>query len=161
MRGFQDEFFQDVSVRYGMARLGPKRRRLSRATWKAEECERETQARALRQQIGQLREAEQLVMRTGDEVFALRDKTEKRAREVEKTARTLDEKKADAEKAVAVLTQILEKSNLSKACAGLSADEIQRAWMEGFGREAATIKAEKAQREQSQKTRKQDRGTSR
>lgn len=36
-KAFQDDYFEKVAVRCGLARTGPKRRRLSRAEWHAEE----------------------------------------------------------------------------------------------------------------------------
>lgn len=38
MRGYQDGYFQDVAARYGMARTGPARRRLTREEWKSEQA---------------------------------------------------------------------------------------------------------------------------
>lgn len=37
MRGWQDHYHADVGARHGQARTGPRRRRLDRATWKAEQ----------------------------------------------------------------------------------------------------------------------------
>jgi hypothetical protein len=37
MRAFQDDFFAEVGCRYGLTRLGPARRRLTRAEWHAEQ----------------------------------------------------------------------------------------------------------------------------
>lgn len=37
MRAFQDDFSEQVAAGYGMARIGPARRRLTRAAWKAEQ----------------------------------------------------------------------------------------------------------------------------
>lgn len=36
MRGFQDDFFEDVGAKHGLTRLGPAKRRLTRSAWKAE-----------------------------------------------------------------------------------------------------------------------------
>jgi len=41
MRRFQDRFYSSVAINHGLARLGPKRRRLSRAEWNAENLQRE------------------------------------------------------------------------------------------------------------------------
>lgn len=38
MRGWQDAYSRDVGLRHGLTRLGPARRRLSRAEWKAEQA---------------------------------------------------------------------------------------------------------------------------
>lgn len=45
MREFQDSFFQGVGRKYTLARLGPKKRRLTRAEWRAEEAARAADAR--------------------------------------------------------------------------------------------------------------------
>lgn len=37
MRGFQDDFFEQVGARHGLTRLGPAKRRLTRSEWKAEQ----------------------------------------------------------------------------------------------------------------------------
>ncbi len=39
MSGFQDDYFRAVGIKHGQARTGPKRRRLSRAAWNAEQRE--------------------------------------------------------------------------------------------------------------------------
>lgn len=44
MRKWQDEFYTRVSRRYGLARLGPGRTRMSRSEWKAQNSEREAVA---------------------------------------------------------------------------------------------------------------------
>jgi len=38
MRQYQDDYFQDIASRYGMARTGPERRRMTRAEWQAEQA---------------------------------------------------------------------------------------------------------------------------
>ena len=43
MRGWQDKYYRDVGAQHGLARIGPKRRRLTRAEWQAEKA----QARAI------------------------------------------------------------------------------------------------------------------
>jgi hypothetical protein len=48
MRSWQDDFYQKVSVRHGLSRLGPKRRRLSRAEYLAEQAQQVNLAAAHR-----------------------------------------------------------------------------------------------------------------
>ena len=48
MRAFQDDFHQQVGVRCGQSRLGPKRRRMSRADWLLEQQTMGAAAKALR-----------------------------------------------------------------------------------------------------------------
>ena len=38
MRQYQDDYFQDIASRYGMARTGPERRRMTRTEWQAEQA---------------------------------------------------------------------------------------------------------------------------
>lgn len=45
MRGWQDEFHKAVAAQFGLARLGPKKRRLTRAAWKAEQAQAQALAR--------------------------------------------------------------------------------------------------------------------
>lgn len=45
-RRFQDWFFERVGVRHGLTRLGPRRRRLSRPAWKAEQAQAAAAAHA-------------------------------------------------------------------------------------------------------------------
>ena len=45
MRGWQDGFHNAVAARFGLARLGPKKRRLTRAGWKAEQAQAQALAR--------------------------------------------------------------------------------------------------------------------
>jgi hypothetical protein len=47
MRGLQDDFFQNVGVRYGLTRLGPAKRRLTRSEWKNEQVAMQSLSEAL------------------------------------------------------------------------------------------------------------------
>ncbi|MFD1328735.1 plasmid recombination protein [Mycoplana ramosa] len=62
MRGWQDSYHDAVGVPSGLARLGPRRRRLTREQWKAEQV----QAKALRTTIDRARE----VKRKGESMIA-------------------------------------------------------------------------------------------
>lgn len=42
MRGFQDDYYSKVGQACGLSRIGPKRRRLSREQWKAEQVQADT-----------------------------------------------------------------------------------------------------------------------
>jgi hypothetical protein len=58
MRRFQDDYYNDVSVRFGQTRIGPQRQRLSRKQWKEQELQAEALARAhanLREQASQVK----------------------------------------------------------------------------------------------------------
>lgn len=45
MRGWQDDFANAVAAHFGLARLGPKKRRLTRSAWKAEQAQAQALAR--------------------------------------------------------------------------------------------------------------------
>lgn len=47
MRDYQDQFFTDVAVKHGMARIGPGRRRLSRQEWQQEQQQVQAAATAI------------------------------------------------------------------------------------------------------------------
>ncbi|APE97090.1 plasmid recombination protein [Pseudomonas putida] len=49
MRAFQDDFFEEVGARNGLARIGPGRRRLTRAEWKQEQNTVERVGQAIKQ----------------------------------------------------------------------------------------------------------------
>lgn len=67
MRAWQDSYFETVAVQCGLTRLGPARRRLTRAEWKAEK----TQANALRASLDRAEAIQRKV-----ESFVARTKTE-------------------------------------------------------------------------------------
>lgn len=48
MRGLQDRFFREVGEWHGLTRLGPKKRRLTRAQWQAEQTQGQALAHTLR-----------------------------------------------------------------------------------------------------------------
>lgn len=54
MRAYQDDFYKSVSKKYGLTRIGPACRRLSRAEWKAEQAQAMRIAETL-QELGQER----------------------------------------------------------------------------------------------------------
>jgi Plasmid recombination enzyme len=47
LRQFQDRYHEHVGSHLGLTRIGPKRRRLSRAAWKAEKCQFKAKSRTL------------------------------------------------------------------------------------------------------------------
>lgn len=67
MRAWQDLYFEAVGIHCGLTRLGPARRRLTRAEWQAEK----TQAKALRASLDRANEVQTRV-----ESFVARTKTE-------------------------------------------------------------------------------------
>lgn len=47
MRGFQDEFYEQVGIEHGFTRIGPAKRRLTREEWKLEQIQAAAAARAI------------------------------------------------------------------------------------------------------------------
>ena len=47
MRAYQDEFFEEVGIKNGLARIGPGRRRLTREEWKLEQLQVENAAKVI------------------------------------------------------------------------------------------------------------------
>ncbi|WP_312809286.1 plasmid recombination protein [Agrobacterium cavarae] len=72
MRGWQDSYHEAVAVPCGLTRLGPQRRRLTRAEWQAEQV----QAKALRTTIDRAREVkrkgEAMIASTKDDAAVIR-----------------------------------------------------------------------------------------
>jgi hypothetical protein len=62
MREWQDKLYNDVSKRYGLTRIGPKKRRLSRAGWKAEQ--EQLEALAAREAALEAKEARLVEMKS-------------------------------------------------------------------------------------------------
>lgn len=85
MSGYQDDYFRSVGVKHGQARTGPKRRRLSRAAWNAEQREAAAAAERLNalaaeQQAASLAKAE--AMSEGRRNIAFAARTQKAASEL-------------------------------------------------------------------------------
>ncbi len=72
MRSWQDDYHEAVGIPCGLARLGPQRRRLTRAEWQAEQV----QAKALRMTIDRAREVkrkgESMIASTKEDAAAIR-----------------------------------------------------------------------------------------
>ena len=64
MRLWQDRFFKAVSAKFGFTRLGPRRRRLTRAEWKAEQRASKLQAEAVQKEQEELLKAKTNIMAT-------------------------------------------------------------------------------------------------
>lgn len=76
MRDYQDEFYEAVSKKHGLTRIGPARRRLSRSEWKQEQAE----AQRIAATLARNEKAEETLRSRFDEVV----KREKAVEEVEK-----------------------------------------------------------------------------
>lgn len=77
MSSYQDDYFRSVGVKHGQARTGPKRRRLSRAAWNAEQREAAAAAERLNalaaeQEAASLAQAEAIAERRRNIAFAAR-----------------------------------------------------------------------------------------
>ncbi len=127
MRSFQTEFWRSVGIPCGLARLGPARRRLSRAAWQAEKAAAAAAAETIRmaEEAAARREAAQL------ESLRVREAAE--AERVIAAARQA-EANAAAERAAAASRAAQEKAAHAKAEA--DAAELKRITAE---RQATTL----------------------
>lgn len=85
MSSYQDDYFRSVGVKHGQARTGPKRRRISRAAWNAEQREAAAAAERLNalaaeQDAASMAQAEAMAERQRTIAFAA--KTQKAAAEI-------------------------------------------------------------------------------
>ena len=102
MRGWQNSYFEAVAVKCGLTRIGPARRRLTRAEWQAEK----TQAKALQEALNRAQAVRQRVesfiqnTRDGAESFMSRTKETAEKIEAEATASKVEaEHRMEAAKA--------------------------------------------------------------
>lgn len=90
MRQYQDEFFETVGIKNGLARIGPGRRRLTREEWKLEQLQVETAAKiiAVAQDTVELSkvEAEAIKQKAKDGAKEFADKTLIKADKILKAA---------------------------------------------------------------------------
>jgi hypothetical protein len=89
MRQYQSDYFQDVASRYGMARTGPERRRMTRAEWQAEQA-------TLKQMAERQQKAEKALSAASERASEVTDQAQKqylaRLAEAEKTASVMLDK---------------------------------------------------------------------
>lgn len=115
MSGYQDDYFRSVGVKHGQARTGPKRRRLSRATWNAEQREAAAAAERLNmlaaeQEAASQAQAEAIAERRGNIAFVARVQkaTSELMAEAERKAAETAAKKAEIEHHYAALDRGLD-----------------------------------------------------
>lgn len=129
MRGLQDDFYMEIGVRYGLTRLGPGKRRLTRPEWRANEAEAKAIAKAIE---------------TADAMTAA---AEAKAKAVEDMATAYLEKagqaKAASEKAKA---EALAAAATAKAEAD-KADEQRKKALEAYHANKALVEKENKRRE--------------
>lgn len=81
MRAYQDEFFTDVAIKHGMARIGPGRRRLSRHEWRQEKQQMEAVSLAMKSADASVADARVKAMDLAINAVKKADQIESRAME--------------------------------------------------------------------------------
>jgi len=120
MRRFQDCFHSEVSIYYGQARLGPKRRRLSRSEWQKEQKQAESLTNAIRKALDVQSKIDNDISEAEDQaqiIFnATRDEASyylKQAKIQQQTANGLMQKvRADARKAAELRLDTLKVKSI-------------------------------------------------
>lgn len=139
MRGYQDRFFEAVGAKHGMARLGPKKRRLTRAGWVAEQATLEAMAKE-RQRLTQMQG------RLEADLQAL-ELEKAKARELARAAlEAADKIQAQREKNKEALNAIAAKEEAANAALETSkkAAEKNRKTVASIKKEREFLEAEKA-----------------
>ena len=157
MRALQDDFFEKVGARYGLARLGPKKRRLTRSGWHQEQAAAVAASKAMAMAENQLAEARAAI---GEASGAKADLAEAMAEAMASLDRAKAEAFAGAEKAkaeakAAALAAKAEREAAAAALASASALEqkaekrhrtLSTAWKQ-IATQRAEAKAERAELE--------------
>lgn len=133
MRSYQDDFFESVGIKHGMARLGPKVQRLSRDEWKAQQAEAQRQAALLQQFAQQARDLAQQVQALDQQRQSLEHQVSEQRKALAERQRQLQQERQRQERAASTLKQ--RETAYAKARDGLRAREAEIAVKE---RQAAT-----------------------
>lgn len=80
MRRFQDRFHSEVSIHHGQARLGPKRRRLTRSQWKKEQAQADSLALAQQRACNAHEQIDAGLQAAAEQAQLIVDATQKEAR---------------------------------------------------------------------------------
>lgn len=96
MRQFQDDFFQSVAMKFGLARIGPARRRLTRQAWRSEQTQAQALQSALSAASTTAAESEAVkaaAMLQAAAALAVQDEIERRAQLVLSSEKKLSEQR--------------------------------------------------------------------
>jgi len=146
MRGFQDDFFEQVGARHGLTRLGPAKRRLTRSEWKNEQVAALSLANAMAKAEQMLAIAASASTSAAD-AQATADKAKADAANSHKAALDFAEKiKADADKvenarkanSLVVAKWMKQKASMDVVAKRISED---RAVVEKWGQRAGLLGA--------------------
>lgn len=146
MRGLQDDFFERVGAKHGLSRLGPKRRRLTRAGWVAEQANMEAMAK-------QRAQVEAGLADLGAQLAALEAEKEKVRAVAKKALEEADRIAAEREKNKAALEAIKAKEEAAMKALEVSKKAAQknRQTVAKIVQDKAEIAAEKARLDASKK----------
>ncbi len=124
MRSWQDDFFQQIASRHGLTRLGPRRRRISRAAWKAEQAA----AQLMACKMSRLKRSGELVALAQGNLTQAAKLAEDEAERHKKARQELNEiimqvKKQDKQRAKEIY-----QTSQDRIAAGRVSNERQKAW---------------------------------
>lgn len=146
MRGLQDDFFEKVGAKHGLTRLGPKRRRLTRDGWKAEQATMEALAK---QRIV----VDAMLLEAGEQKEALEAEREKVRAMAKKALEEADRIAAEREKNKAALEAIAAKEEAAMKALEVSKKAAQknRQTVAKIMQDKAEVAAEKARLDATKK----------
>ena len=153
MRNWQDAYFDQVAVRHGLARLGPKLRRLSRGEWQREKAASQALKKSLNRAENLNSKAQTFIEDTKKKAFELIDKAKADAAIAKANADVAAKKKLEADalvkqaqdraRKINLLNQRVQKTHLeasntlekarSEAKSILSAASEKARYISGFG----------------------------
>ncbi|QEW07400.1 plasmid recombination protein [Nitrincola iocasae] len=117
MRRFQDQYHAEVGIFYGQARLGPKRRRKSRAEWRKEQAQLDCVAKSLQRGKSVDHQVEMALSAAADQAQHIIDTTQE---EAVRQRKLVEQKKQIAEQELAQAQQLREQAEReAKEAAGL------------------------------------------
>ena len=123
MRGFQDKYYEDVAIFYGQARLGPKRRRKSRAEWKKEQAQLDLLAKSLQRGKRVDHQVEVELANASNQAQIMIDATKE---EINRQKKLADSQKSLADEQLAEARRLKEQADLdAREAAELKQESIK------------------------------------
>lgn len=146
MRVLQDDFFEEIGAKHGMARIGPGRRRLTRAAWVAEQANLEAMAKErARLEAGQL-DLQAKLAALEAEKDKVRAMAKKALEDADKIAEQREKNKAAIEEIKAKEEAAMKALEVSKKAA-----QKNRQTVASIARDKAEISKERARLDASKK----------
>lgn len=126
MRQYQDGYHTAVGIHHGQARLGPKRQRLSRDEWKAQQAEGQRQAERLRDIEAKRSDQEQAAQRQRQELDEAKAGVEVSRDEVGQAQAQVSEQQQAVDKAQAEVRQEHKKLDSRRETLKNKRDQLQK-----------------------------------